>query len=91
MNLSDGEGLSPTQRASAVKRQYQGELLAKANVVGVGVGFRTRGGERTDEVALVVMVTQKLPRSQLAPEDVLPRQIDGIRVDVQEVGQIIAQ
>lgn len=91
MNPSEGQDLSPTQRASLVKRQYQGELMAKANVVGVGVGFRTRGGERTDEVALVVMVTQKLPRSQLKPEDVLPRQIEGIRVDVQEVGPIIAQ
>lgn len=88
---SEGEGATPTQRASAVKRAYQDELLSKANVVGVGVGFRTHRGERTDEVALVVMVTQKLPRSQLAPGDVLPREIEGIRVDVQEVGRIIAE
>jgi hypothetical protein len=80
-----------TARASAVKQSYQSELMAKANVVGVGVGYRTRGQKTTDEVALVVMVSQKLPRELLAPEDVLPREIEGVRVDVQEVGFISAQ
>jgi hypothetical protein len=91
MSPTEGEAAAAAQRASTVKRAYQEELMAKANVVGVGVGFRTRGGERTDEVALVVMVSRKLPREQLAPQDVLPREIEGIRVDVQEVGWISAQ
>lgn len=89
--MSTGEGAAAARRASEVKRAYQQELMSKANVVGVGVGYRTRGGERTDEVALVVMVSQKLPREKLKPEDVLPREIEGIRVDVQEVGWITAQ
>jgi len=89
--MSPSEGASAVQRASAVKLAHQEELLSKANVVGVGVGYCTVGGERTDEVALVVMVTQKLPRAQLAPKDVLPQEIEGVRVDVQEVGVITAQ
>jgi hypothetical protein len=64
--------------------------MRKANVVGVGVGLRSRGGERTGEVALVVMVTHKVARAQLAPEDVIPSQIEGVPVDVQEVGEIRA-
>ena len=62
-------------------------LLAKANVVGVGVGYRS-GTER--ELALVVMVKQKLPRAQLREEDLLPAEIDGVPVDVRVVGELRA-
>lgn len=62
-------------------------LLAKANVVGVGVGYRS-GTER--EVALVVMVKQKLPRTQLREEDLLPGEIEGVPVDVRAVGELRA-
>jgi hypothetical protein len=84
------EDLSPTQKASAVKRAYQAELMSKANVVGVGVGFRQKEGQRTDTVALVVMVTKKVPPHQLDPQDVLPTMIEGIPVDVQVVGELRA-
>ena len=79
------------ERAQAVKRAYESELMSKANVVGVGVGLHQRGGVRGDTVALVVMVRRKVPRSQLAPQDVIPREIEGVPVDVQEVGEIRAQ
>ncbi len=78
------------EKVKAVKRAYEKELMAKANVVGVGVGLREKGGVRTKSVALVVMVSQKLPRSQLAAKDVIPSQIEGVPVDVQEVGEIRA-
>lgn len=80
-----------TQRALAVKQAYAGELMAKANVVGVGVGFCWRGGEKTGEIGLVVMVDRKLDASQLDPRDVIPREIEGVPVDVQEVGELRAQ
>jgi hypothetical protein len=79
------------EKVKAVKRAYENELMAKANVVGVGVGLSEKGGVRTRSVALVVMVSQKVPRSQLAPEDIIPSQIEGVPVDVQEVGEIRAQ
>jgi hypothetical protein len=79
------------QKAQAVKRAHESELMSKANVVGVGVGLLRRGGVRTDTVGLVVMVRQKLPRSQLAPDDVIPHEIEDVPVDVQEVGEIKAQ
>ena len=90
MNASGSDNLSPTQKAGQVKRAYQAELMAKANVVGVGVGYRQVGGERTETVALVVMVSRKLPAAQLAPQDVLPNEIEGVPVDVQEVGEVRA-
>jgi hypothetical protein len=76
------------EKARAVKRTHESELMSKANVVGVGVGMREKGGSRTDEVVLVVMVKEKLPFTLLAPEDVIPAQVDGVPVDVQEVGEL---
>jgi hypothetical protein len=64
--------------------------MSKANVVGVGIGFRHQKGQPTDTLALVVMVEKKVPDSQLAPKDVIPSEIEGVQVDVQEVGQIRA-
>jgi hypothetical protein len=74
--------------AQAVRQAHEADLMSRANVVGVGVGLRTRGGHREREVAIVVMVRQKVPRTMLAEADVLPGQIDGVPVDVVEVGEI---
>jgi hypothetical protein len=79
------------EKAQAVKNAHEAELMSMPNVVGVGIGFRQKGGVRADEVALVVMVTQKLSPSLLAPDDAIPAVIDGVPVDVQEVGVIRAQ
>ena len=77
-------------KAQAVKEAYQEMLMKKANVVGVGVGLRHQGGTRSDTVALIVMVEQKIPHVLLAPEDVIPAEIEGVPVDVREVGKIEA-
>jgi hypothetical protein len=79
------------EKARAVKRAHESELLSRPNVIGVGVGLRRQGGARTNTVALVVLVTQKLPEAALAPKDVIPAEIEGVPVDVQEVGTIKAQ
>ena len=78
------------QRATEVKRRHEKELMRKPNVVAVGVGFRMRGGARTDEVCIVVSVKSKLPASQLKRQDVIPSAIDGVPVDVVETGEIRA-
>lgn len=70
-----------------VKRAHEAELMRRPNVVGVGIGFRERGGERTDEPVIVVSVTEKVPQVMLAPEETIPRELDGISVDVQSIGE----
>ena len=87
--MSDQE--KTIERIRTVKEANEAALLAKANVVGVGIGFRQEQQTRTDELVLVVMVEKKMPRSQLAPEDIIPSQIDGVPVDVQESGRIVPQ
>jgi hypothetical protein len=91
--MSSGENSrqSAYEKALAVKRVHQDALLAKANVVGVGIGLRQRGGEHSGDVALIVMVKNKVPEDELAPEDIVPEEIDGVPVEVQEVGDIRAQ
>ena len=78
------------EEVQAVKEAHQEELLSKSNVVGVGVGLKQVGGKRTDDLALVVMVSEKLPEAQLAPEDIIPLVIDGVPVDIKEVGRLEA-
>jgi hypothetical protein len=74
------------ERVRAVKQKHEKALLRKKNVVGVGIGLRQVGGQFTDQVVLTVMVARKEPTSQLACRDRIPSELDGVPVDVQEVG-----
>ena len=78
------------QHATEVKRRHEKELMRKPNVVGVGIGFRQRGGTPTQDVCIVVSVKTKLPLSQLKPDDRLPASIEGVPIDVIETGEIRA-
>ena len=78
-----------TRRAVRVKQLHEPALLAKANVLGVGVGLRQRSGKRGTDVAVVVLVRRKVPASQLAPQDRIPSEIDGdISDEILEIGRI---
>jgi hypothetical protein len=72
---------------SRVKTSHEQELMRKANVVGVGIGLRKRGGEYIDEPVIVVSVTRKVPRSMLDTDDVIPQELEGVPVDVQAIGE----
>ncbi len=79
------------QHAQDVKRRHEAELLRKPNVVGVGIGYRQRGGQPTNEVSIVVSVKKKVPAAQLKGGDQVPASIEGVPVDVVETGVIRAQ
>lgn len=72
----------------AVKAKYEDSLLKLPGVIGVGVGMRQRGGQWTDEVCIVVSVQNKLPADALDPKEIVPHELDGVPVDVLEVGEI---
>jgi hypothetical protein len=76
------------ERIQEIKARYEDELLAMANVIGVGVGLRRKGGVTSEEPVLVVLVSHKFPRAQLAEKDLVPDRIEGVPVDVQEIGFI---
>ncbi|NWF69526.1 MAG: hypothetical protein HXY40_10610 [Chloroflexi bacterium] len=78
------------QRVIAVQQRYSEFLMRMPHVVGIGVGIATCGGQPTGELSLVVMVNEKLPEAQLSAEQMLPKELDGVRVDVQETGEFSA-
>lgn len=78
------------QRALEVKGRREQELLRKANVVAVGVGYCKRGGVQTREVGILVSVKKKVPITELKPRDIIPARIEDVPVDVVETGEIRA-
>jgi hypothetical protein len=79
------------ENATRAKEQFHKELLAKPNVVGVGVGLRHRAGQPLDEVCIVALVRHKRAIDALVPEAVIPQEVGGIPTDVFEVGDLRAQ
>ena len=92
--MSENAGSNPEQetleRTQAVKRAHEKALMARANVVGVGVGLVQRGGAPTGQVGIIVMVSRKRPAGELAAKDLIPSRLEGVPVDVQEVGKLRA-
>jgi hypothetical protein len=70
--------------------QAKQSLKGHPDVVSVGIGFKYRGGVRTDEVAIVVGVRKKLAAADVARERLVPARIAGQPTDVVQYGQIKA-
>jgi hypothetical protein len=80
------EGLNPQSGdVTAVMARHELDLMRRANVVAVAEG--TSEGQQ----CITVYVSRKVPLSELSEQDVLPRQLEGIRVEVVESGPIDAQ
>lgn len=71
-------------RAREVLRRHEGQLLEKPNVVGAGIG-EVEGG-----LVLVVMVRRKVPPEELPEGALLPTELEGLAVDVREIGELRA-
>ncbi|MEJ2757126.1 MAG: hypothetical protein P8046_01470 [Anaerolineales bacterium] len=82
--------MEPYEKVKQIKDRYTDQLMKKANVVGVGIGLAVRNGVRTDELSIVVMVRQKVPWKKLDEDDIIPQEIEGVKVDVQPVGDVHA-
>lgn len=78
------------QHLAEVQARHNEELMNLANVVGTGIGLAMKDGVYTGEPAIIVMVTLKVPLAQLNPLDVVPRELEECRIDVQETGSFIA-
>lgn len=66
------------------------ELLSRANVVSVGIGYKTSKGKKTDRISVICSVEQKKPKVSLTSKDIIPETINGIPTDVIQSGQIRA-
>lgn len=67
-----------------VPKSVRDELLDLENVFGHGIGFQYTNGRIDGDVGIVVYVEEKLSEEDLDPDQVVPDEINGIRVDVVE-------
>jgi hypothetical protein len=82
--------MSQRENVRRVKALHQEDIMAKPNVVGVGVGYKVRNGEQTGELTVKVLVQQKIPRAGLTAEALVPPELDGTTTDVVQVGYLRA-
>ena len=68
-----------------VLARHESELLRRPNVTGVGIG------ERAGKEVIKVFVTRKVPTTELGREELIPNALDGIEVDVEEIGFVTVQ
>ena len=67
-----------------VLKKHEDALLAYPNVNAVGIG------ERAGRQVIKVMVTTKVPESSLRPDQIVPKELEGFTLDVEEIGEITA-
>jgi hypothetical protein len=83
-------GGSAAAKVAEVRARHEAELMRHPHVVGVSEGICSAGGRPTGEPCVLVLVARKVPAKELAEDAVLPRRIEGVRIDVVEVGGIEA-
>jgi hypothetical protein len=72
-------------------REWRERLLALPGVVAVGIGYREKGGVKTDELCITVSVKEKLPAAELPRVALVPRVLDvAVQTDVRQTGEIQA-
>lgn len=74
-----------------VKERYEAELLLNSNVVGVGIGTKIIKGISTQRECIKIYVRKKFPRNKLQKNELIPRKLNGIETDVEEIGSLKAQ
>jgi hypothetical protein len=73
-----------------VQATSEDELLGKTNVVGVGIGHKWTDGRDTGDLAVTVLVRNKIEEGLLDPADRIPKTLNRRKTDVYEVGEIFA-
>ena len=82
--------MSEQAQVTRTKELHKEAILAKPNVVGVGTGYKVTQGQRTSELCVVTLVRRKIPKAGLTREALMPKAIDGVSIDVIEVGDLRA-
>jgi hypothetical protein len=63
------------------KEQHETTLMRLPNVIGVGLG------SKAGQPVITVLVTHKVPSSQLLPQEVIPAVIEGYATEVIAIGR----
>jgi hypothetical protein len=79
--------MTDVDRIRAIKRAAAARLHAIPGVHLVGVGYKVVGGKKTDELAIAVFVDKKKKPEELAENESVPTEIEGVRTDVLQMGR----
>jgi len=82
MTLSQADAQAAASACSAATGELLDDGRPRPNVVGVGAGVKWRNGEPTGEPAVVVLVTHKVAKAQLAKAEVVPAKVQNMQTDV---------
>jgi hypothetical protein len=74
--------------AKYMKSQYSKQIMEMPNVVGVGIGYKESSGKKLDELCIAVLVRKKLPIEALPASGLVPHELEGVKTDVVEVGDL---
>jgi hypothetical protein len=69
-------------------KKNRDQLLARANVVATGAGYKISAGQKTSTLGIVCSVVEKVAASQLSGQDIVPPSLDGLPTDVVQTGYI---
>ena len=82
--------MSQQEEVSQVKDANKEAILSRPNIIGVGVGYKVAQRRTTDELCIVALARQKVPRAGLDPKAVVPQEVAGVKTDVIQVGDVRA-
>lgn len=68
-----------------IRQKYEDQIMELPNVTGLGIG------EKAGKEVIKVFVTQKLPESELQPQEIVPKSLEAYETDVEEIGTVTAQ
>ncbi|HAG10569.1 MAG TPA: hypothetical protein DCK76_04105 [Desulfotomaculum sp.] len=68
--------------------KYSKDLFIKANVIGIGVGYKQIRGEETDQLSLIIFVEKKVPPDRLNKSSIIPGKISDLHTDIVEIGRV---
>lgn len=68
-----------------IKQKYEDQIMELPNVTGVGIG------EKAGKEVIKVFVTEKLPESELQPQEIVPKSLEEYETDVEAIGIVTAE
>jgi len=78
-----------SEQAVALSAQITGiSPTPEVNVLGVGIGEKISDGRPTGAQSIKLFVRLKYPKDEIASDHVLPKTINGVPVDVEEIGDL---
>lgn len=72
------------EHAQDVLERVRGDWLERPGVTAVDLGFKWSAGAMVNKLAIRVHVSQKRPIADLTPDELFPKEVEGVAIDVIE-------